>query len=107
MAQDFQIRTGYKYRKPTYKPTNGKGGASNHDTIGMLAMDSSGNLSGHVPPVAWLLKCGAVLATHLLLEQDFMSTTRSEPHFNGVGEEVIRIVGSHLVVELMRQGFKT
>jgi N4-(beta-N-acetylglucosaminyl)-L-asparaginase len=26
------------------------------------------------------------------------------PHQPGVGEEVIRIVGSHLVVELMRQG---
>ena len=90
-----------------YKPKDGKGGASNHDTIGMLAMDSSGNLSGACTTSGMAYKMrgrigdSPVIGAGLYVDNEVGAATST-----GVGEEVIRIVGSHLVVELMRQGSK-
>jgi N4-(beta-N-acetylglucosaminyl)-L-asparaginase len=81
------------------------GGAYNHDTIGMLALDASGNLSGACTTSGLAYKMhgrvgdSPVIGAGLFVDNEVGAATST-----GVGEEVIRIVGSHLVVEWMRQG---
>jgi N4-(beta-N-acetylglucosaminyl)-L-asparaginase len=82
------------------------GGPDNHDTIGMLAMDAKGNLSGACTTSGLAYKMhgrvgdSPIIGAGLYVDNEVGAATAS-----GVGEEVIRIVGSHLVVELMRQGY--
>ena len=82
------------------------GGYFNHDTIGMLALDSGGNLSGACTTSGMAFKIhgrvgdSPIIGAGLFVDNEIGSATST-----GVGEEVIRIVGSHLVVEFMRQGF--
>ncbi len=81
------------------------GGPYNHDTIGMLAMDAKGHLSGACTTSGMAFKMrgrvgdSPIIGAGLYVDNEIGAATSS-----GVGEEVIRIVGSHLVVELMRQG---
>jgi len=81
------------------------GGAKNHDTIGMVAMDKNGDLSGACTTSGMAYKLhgrvgdSPVIGAGLYVDNEIGAATST-----GVGEEVIRIVGSHLVVELMRQG---
>jgi len=81
------------------------GGAKNHDTIGMLAIDAKGNISGACTTsgMAWKLRGrvgdSPIIGAGLYVDNEVGGATST-----GVGEEVIRNVGSFLVVELMRQG---
>jgi len=81
------------------------GGKDNHDTIGMVAMDANGDLSGACTTSGMAYKIhgrvgdSPVIGAGLYVDNEVGAATST-----GVGEEVIRIVGSHLVVELMRQG---
>ena len=81
------------------------GGPNNHDTIGMMAMDANGSLSGACTTSGLAFKMhgrvgdSPVIGAGLYVDNEIGAATSS-----GVGEEVIRIVGSHLVVELMRNG---
>ena len=91
------------YNKQNHK----QGGPENHDTIGMLAMDSAGNLSGACTTSGMAYKMrgrvgdSPIIGAGLYVDNEVGAATAT-----GVGEEVIRIVGSHLIVELMRQGRK-
>jgi N4-(beta-N-acetylglucosaminyl)-L-asparaginase len=82
------------------------GGANNHDTIGMLAIDAKGNISGACTTsgMAWKMhgRVGdsPIIGAGLYVDNEVGGATST-----GVGEEVIRNVGSFLVVELMRQGY--
>lgn len=95
-----------------YKPVKNientlPGGASNHDTIGMIAMDKNGDLSGACTTSGMAYKIhgrvgdSPIIGAGLYVDNEVGAATST-----GVGEEVIRIVGSHLVVELMRQGLE-
>jgi N4-(beta-N-acetylglucosaminyl)-L-asparaginase len=90
-----------------YKQSAMPGGPLNHDTIGMLAMDSNGNLSGACTTSGMAFKMhgrvgdSPIIGAGLYVDNEIGAATST-----GVGEEVIRIVGSHLVVELMRQGLE-
>lgn len=81
------------------------GGPNNHDTIGLVAMDGFGNLSGACTTSGMSFKMrgrvgdSPIIGAGLYVDNEVGAATST-----GVGEEVIRIVGSHLVVELMRQG---
>lgn len=81
------------------------GGADNHDTIGMLALDAAGRLCGACTTsgMAWKLhgRVGdsPIIGAGLYVDGEIGAATST-----GVGEEVIRNAGSFLVVELMRQG---
>jgi N4-(beta-N-acetylglucosaminyl)-L-asparaginase len=85
-----------------YKPVIN---AENHDTIGIVALDSSGNLSGACTTSGLAYKMhgrvgdSPIIGAGLFVDNEIGAATAT-----GVGEEVIRIVGCHLVVELMRQG---
>jgi len=82
------------------------GNQGNHDTIGMLAIDAKGNISGACTTsgMAWKLhgRVGdsPIIGAGLYVDNEVGGATST-----GVGEEVIRNVGSFLVVELMRQGY--
>lgn len=81
-------------------------GKPNHDTMGIIAMDAKGNLSGGVTTSGLAFKIhgrvgdSAIIGAGLFVDNNTGAATSS-----GVGEEVIRISGTHLVVELMRNGY--
>ena len=79
----------------------------NHDTIGMLAIDSSGNLSGACTTSGLSYKLpGRVGDSPLIGPGLFVDNEIGAATATGVGEAIIRVVGSFLIVELMRQGMK-
>jgi len=78
----------------------------NHDTIGMLAMDAEGNISGACTTSGWAYKLpGRVGDSPIIGAGLFVDNEIGAACATGMGEAVIRIAGSHTVVELMRQGF--
>lgn len=85
-----------------YKPI---ANIENHDTIGMIALDSHGNLSGACTTSGMAFKMhgrvgdSPIIGAGLYVDNEVGAATAT-----GHGEEVIRIAGCHLVVELMRQG---
>jgi N4-(beta-N-acetylglucosaminyl)-L-asparaginase len=78
----------------------------NHDTIGMIAIDSLGNLSGACTTSGLAYKMrgrvgdSPIIGAGLFVDNEVGAATAT-----GHGEEVIRTCGSHLVVEMMRNGF--
>ena len=89
-------------KKSEYKPVIN---VENHDTIGIIALDANGNLSGACTTSGLAYKMrgrvgdSPIIGAGLFVDNEVGAATAT-----GVGEEVIRIVGCHLVVELMRQG---
>lgn len=77
----------------------------NHDTIGMLAIDERGNLSGACTTSGMAYKLhGRVGDSPIIGAGLFVDNEVGAACATGVGEAVIRIAGSAIVVELMRQG---
>jgi N4-(beta-N-acetylglucosaminyl)-L-asparaginase len=76
-----------------------------HDTIGMLAMDANGNLSGACTTSGLPFKMhgrvgdSPVIGAGLYVDNEIGAATAT-----GVGEEMIRIAGAHTIVEMMRHG---
>lgn len=89
-------------KSPEYKPI---ANIENHDTIGVIALDANSNLSGACTTSGMAYKMrgrvgdSPIIGAGLFVDNEVGAATST-----GVGEEVIKIVGSHLVVELMRQG---
>src|SRR5688572_6122889 len=82
------------------------GGKDNHDTIGMVALDNNGNMGGACTTSGLAFKMhGRVGDSPIIGAGLYVDNEAGAATSTGVGEEVIRIVGSHLVVELMRQGY--
>ncbi len=118
-ALDFALSQGFKkenllvkesedewkewLKKGEYKP---KVNIENHDTIGMVALDMNGNLSGACTTSGMAFKMhgrigdSPIIGAGLFVDNEIGAATAT-----GHGEEVMRIVGSHTVVELMRQGY--
>ncbi|MEN0050527.1 MAG: N(4)-(beta-N-acetylglucosaminyl)-L-asparaginase, partial [Bacteroidota bacterium] len=76
-----------------------------HDTIGMLALDESQNLSGACTTSGLAYKLAGrvgdspIIGAGLFVDNEVGAATST-----GMGEAVLKSVGSFLVVELMRQG---
>ena len=74
----------------------------NHDTIGMIAMDANGQLAGACTTSGWAYKMhgrvgdSPIIGAGLFVDQEVGAATAT-----GLGEAIIRIAGSHTVVELM------
>ena len=81
------------------------GDVHNHDTLGILALDAQGRLSGACTTsgMAWKLR-GRVGDSPIVGAGHYVDGEVGAATSTGVGEEVIRTAGSFLVVELMRQG---
>jgi len=77
----------------------------NHDTIGMVTLDSNGSLGGACTTsgLAWKMR-GRVGDSPIIGAGLFVDGEVGAATATGVGEVVIKIAGSHLVVEFMRQG---
>jgi N4-(beta-N-acetylglucosaminyl)-L-asparaginase len=105
-----------QYKSPSINVENKQGhgpfapykladGEWNHDTIGMVAMDANGNLSGSCTTSGAGFKMrgrlgdSPIIGAGLFVDNEVGACTAT-----GQGEDVIRVAGSHTVVELMRQG---
>ncbi|WP_054559633.1 isoaspartyl peptidase/L-asparaginase family protein [Croceitalea dokdonensis] len=77
----------------------------NHDTIGMLAIDKNGDISGACTTSGMAYKMAGrvgdspIIGSGLFVDNEIGGATAT-----GQGEEIVKTVGSFLVVELMRQG---
>ena len=77
----------------------------NHDTIGMLAVDKNGDISGACTTSGLAYKMNGrigdspIIGSGLFIDNEIGGATAT-----GLGEEVVKTVGSFLIVELMRQG---
>jgi N4-(beta-N-acetylglucosaminyl)-L-asparaginase len=77
----------------------------NHDTIGMLAIDQNGDIAGACTTSGLAYKMAGrvgdspIIGSGLFIDNDIGGCVAT-----GLGEEVVKTVGSFLVVELMRQG---
>lgn len=97
-------QTGKKDHGP-FAPAKLDNGEWNHDTIGMVAMDTNGNLSGSCTTSGAGFKMrgrlgdSPIIGAGLFVDNEVGACTAT-----GQGEDVIRVAGSHSVVEMMRQG---
>ena len=95
-----------KKQNGPFAPNFFEDGSVNHDTMGLVAMDMTGNLSGAVTTSGMAYKLhgrvgdSPIIGAGLFVDNEIGAATSS-----GTGEEVIRICGTHLVVEFMRQGY--
>ena len=77
----------------------------NHDTIGLLAIDKKGDISGACTTsgLAWKMH-GRVGDSPIIGAGMFVDNEVGGCCATGVGEAVMKTLGSFLIVELMRQG---
>lgn len=122
-AQDFALSQGFEKENlltpeseqewrdwlkenPDAVGTKAEINVENHDTIGMVALDADGNLSGACTTSGVGYKIhgrvgdSPIIGAGLYVDNNVGAATAT-----GWGEAVIRICGSHLVVEYMRQGY--
>jgi N4-(beta-N-acetylglucosaminyl)-L-asparaginase len=94
-----------KKQNGPFAPMHFEDGTLNHDTMGLIALDSNNNLSGGVTTSGMAFKMhGRVGDSPLIGAGLFVDNEVGAATSSGLGEEVIRICGTHLVVEFMRQG---
>lgn len=91
-------------RYDPWSPADGTSPA-NHDTISMLAIDAAGDLSGACTTSGLKYKMhGRVGDSPIIGAALFVDNEVGGACATGVGEEVMKTLGSFLIVELMRQG---
>lgn len=77
----------------------------NHDTIGMIGIDENGKMAGSCTTSGLAFKMhgrvgdSPIIGAGLYVDDEVGAATAT-----GLGESIIRICGSFLIVELMRQG---
>jgi isoaspartyl peptidase/L-asparaginase-like protein (Ntn-hydrolase superfamily) len=89
-------------KEKNYKPVIN---IENHDTIGLLAMDANGNVSGccTTSGLAWKMH-GRVGDSPVIGAGLFVDSEVGAATCTGLGETVLRTLASHLAVEKMRDG---
>ena len=117
-AQQFALKNGFEldtYKNPEavkawkewlvkseYKPVIN---IENHDTIGILAMDAQGDMSGACTTRGLAFKMrgrvgdSPIIGSGLYVDNEVGAATAT-----GLGETILRSCSSFLIVELMRQG---
>lgn len=81
------------------------GGPANHDTIGLLAIDADDRMAGACTTSGMAFKMrgrvgdSPIIGAGLYVDDEVGGATAT-----GVGEDVVRVAGSHAVVEAMRAG---
>ncbi|NJN33944.1 MAG: N(4)-(beta-N-acetylglucosaminyl)-L-asparaginase [Saprospiraceae bacterium] len=80
-------------------------GSFNHDTMGTIALDAAGNLSGACTTSGMAYKMRGRLGDSPIIGAGlFVDNEIGACVATGQCEEVIRVAGAHLVVEMMRLG---
>lgn len=103
--ESLPVRQTGKNDHGPFAPAKLENGEWNHDTIGMVAMDTNGNFSGSCTTSGAGFKMrgrigdSPIIGAGLFVDNEVGACTAT-----GQGEDVIRVAGSHSVVELMRQG---
>lgn len=117
-AEEFAYSQGFKKEKllteasekawekwkesPEYKPIIN---IENHDTIGMLCIDKDGDIAGACTTSGLSYKMkGRVGDSPIIGSGLFIDNEVGGAVATGMGEEVLKTVGSFLIVELMRNG---
>jgi isoaspartyl peptidase/L-asparaginase-like protein (Ntn-hydrolase superfamily) len=116
-AKQFAIQQGFpletlhtaesvaQWEKTRPKPKPPPAGADNHDTVTVLALDKKGSLGGVCTTSGLAHKLpGRVGDSPLIGSGLYVDNAAGAAGATGVGEEVIRIGGSLLIVEAMRAG---
>ena len=104
-VESLPVRQADKKDHGPFAPYKLENGEWNHDTIGMVAMDANGNLSGSCTTSGAGFKMrgrlgdSPIIGAGLFVDNEVGACTST-----GQGEDVIRVAGSHSVIELMRQG---
>lgn len=119
-AQEFALEQGFQKTnlltpemKENYDKWKKKGASyapqsnwENHDTIGLIAMDSNGDLAGACTTSGMAFKLpgrvgdSPIIGAGLFVDNEVGAATAT-----GEGEAVMKTLGSFLIVELMRQGY--
>jgi isoaspartyl peptidase/L-asparaginase-like protein (Ntn-hydrolase superfamily) len=100
-----EARKAWKQWLRENKYTPPRADENNHDTIGLLAMDEKGNMAGACTTsgMAWKIRGrvgdSPIIGAGLYVDSDVGGATAT-----GTGEAVIKVAGSFLIVELMRNG---
>lgn len=100
-----QVKGQKKEGHGPFAPNKFDDGSFNHDTMGTIALDAAGNLSGACTTSGMGFKMkgrlgdSPIIGAGLFVDNEIGAAVSS-----GQGEEVIRIAGTHLVVEMMRMG---
>ena len=77
----------------------------NHDTIAMIALDGKGNLSTGCTTSGWAYKLSGRVGDSPIIGAGVYSDNKvGAACATGMGEAIIKICGSHAIVELMRNG---
>lgn len=101
-----EINIENKKNNGPFAPPFFEDGSPNHDTMGLVAMDMSGNMSGAVTTSGMAFKIhgrvgdSPIIGAGLFVDNEVGAATSS-----GLGEEVMRTCGTHTVVEYMRHGY--
>lgn len=104
-VKNIELEQNKALKNGPFAPNHLEDGNFNHDTMGLVALDQAGNLSGACTTSGMGFKMrgrvgdSPIIGAGLYVDNEVGAVTSS-----GQGEEVIRIAGSHLVVEFMRQG---
>lgn len=118
-ALEFALSKGFPKEKNTLNEAQHKGwqdwlktsnykpiiNIENHDTIGLVGMDAAGNFAGACTTSGLAFKLhgrvgdSPIIGAGLYVDNEVGAATST-----GLGEAVLRTLGSFLIVELMRQG---
>ncbi len=102
---NIEQNQGNQHKQDHNVPKKLSSGEFNHDTMGLVALDKNGDMSGACTTSGMGFKMhGRVGDSPLIGSGLFVDNEVGAATSSGQGEEVIRICGTHLVVELMRQG---
>lgn len=117
-AYDFAIEKGFKHENLLTEKANKRWkewleeskyepiiNIENHDTIGLLAIDQKGDISGACTTsgLAWKIH-GRVGDSPIIGAGMYVDNEVGGAVATGVGEMVMKTLGTFLIVELMRQG---
>ena len=119
-AYDFALKNGFKHTELLNEETKKEWlewkkenqqnlpaiNHENHDTIAMITMDSNGNIAAGCTTSGWAYKMhGRVGDSPIIGAGVYVDPEVGAACATGLGEAIIKICGSHTVVELMRQGY--
>lgn len=91
--------------RPNSENADWRGGASDHDTLGILGIDAQGHMAGACTTSGMAFKMrgrvgdSPIPGAGLSVDDEVGAATGT-----GVGEDILRVSGAHAVVEAMRAG---
>jgi N4-(beta-N-acetylglucosaminyl)-L-asparaginase len=102
---EYKPQKNIEKNQNTNVPSKLSNGNYNHDTMGILAIDQDGKIAGACTTSGMGFKmAGRVGDSPIIGSGLYVDGKVGAAVASGQGEEVIRICGTHLVVENMRQG---